>query len=77
MRYKCDSENDCFDNSDEDGCPVSTTNATCIPNEFKCGMKCIPNAWKCDGDIDCNNSEDEIDCPIGVCDSSQFRVSFF
>ena len=76
-RYKCDSENDCKDNSDEENCPVPAKNTTCKPDEFKCETSCIPNSWRCDGDKDCVNNEDETNCTMGACDSWQFQVISF
>ncbi|XP_077981564.1 very low-density lipoprotein receptor-like [Glandiceps talaboti] len=54
--WKCDDDDDCQDNSDEDSCP----RRTCAETEFKCtNDKCIPRRWQCDGDNDCDDGSDE------------------
>lgn len=73
MRYRCDFEDDCKDNSDEENCSLPA-NVTCKPQEFKCGSSCIPASWRCDGDKDCNNNEDEEGCTRGNCEYWQFKV---
>lgn len=80
--WKCDSVDDCGDNSDEVGCgPPFTTVATieskvCNQNWFQClNGECIPNSWICDGSNDCSSAEDEEHCaePHGSCHEGQFK----
>ena len=48
--WKCDGQNDCWDNSDEMGCPTQAV-ATCASGGFSCeNHKCIPKTWLCDRD---------------------------
>eukprot|EP00794_Sanderia_malayensis_P007889 gene7889-8742_t len=71
--WRCDSENDCGDNSDETGCEKNK----CSDNQFKCDSgRCIRSNWRCDGDNDCgqNDSSDEKDCGLKnvTCAANQF-----
>ncbi|XP_043466543.1 sortilin-related receptor-like isoform X3 [Leptopilina heterotoma] len=71
--WKCDSVDDCGDNSDELGCgnPDVTTDRpsftehprVCQPHQFQCyDGDCIEQAWVCDGSPDCKLNEDELHC---------------
>lgn len=53
----CDGSSDCFDNSDEENCPV------CGDDMFMCNDgTCIPNTKICDGRFQCTDREDEFNC---------------
>lgn len=44
--WKCDGENDCWDNSDEMNCPKSEQPA-CGPDKFQCANgHCISAEWR-------------------------------
>ncbi|XP_011882721.1 PREDICTED: sortilin-related receptor-like [Vollenhovia emeryi] len=76
--WKCDSVDDCGDDSDEIGCgggmdggileptpPVHTTQQprNCREHQFQCyNGDCIENAWVCDSSKDCPSGEDEQHC---------------
>ncbi|XP_004372100.1 low-density lipoprotein receptor-related protein 8 [Trichechus manatus latirostris] len=64
--WRCDEDDDCLDNSDEDDCPKKT----CADSDFTCDNgHCIPERWKCDGDKDCPDGSDETKaaCTKQVC----------
>nr|XP_033773060.1 low-density lipoprotein receptor-related protein 8 isoform X1 [Geotrypetes seraphini] len=64
--WRCDEEDDCSDNSDEDGCPKNT----CAETDFTCNNgHCIPTRWKCDGEEECPDGSDESEaaCTKQVC----------
>ncbi|CAL8239322.1 unnamed protein product, partial [Gadus morhua 'NCC'] len=68
-RWKCDYDNDCGDNSDEEQCVPRP----CSESEFSCSNgRCIAGRWKCDGDHDCADGSDEHNCVVR-CDSDQFQ----
>uniref|UniRef100_A0A8C4HE85 EGF-like domain-containing protein n=1 Tax=Dicentrarchus labrax TaxID=13489 RepID=A0A8C4HE85_DICLA len=59
-RWKCDGDNDCLDNSDEDESNTTCSARTCPPNQYSCASgRCIPISWTCDLDDDCGDRSDE------------------
>ncbi|XP_073936194.1 low-density lipoprotein receptor-related protein 8 isoform X28 [Castor canadensis] len=64
--WRCDEDNDCSDNSDEDDCPKKT----CADSDFTCDNgHCIHQQWKCDGDEECPDGSDESEatCKVNEC----------
>ncbi|XP_013377134.1 PREDICTED: low-density lipoprotein receptor-related protein 8 isoform X7 [Chinchilla lanigera] len=64
--WRCDEDDDCSDNSDEDDCPKKT----CVDSDFTCDNgHCIPERWKCDGEEECPDGSDESEttCTRQVC----------
>ncbi|XP_037355150.1 low-density lipoprotein receptor-related protein 8 isoform X3 [Talpa occidentalis] len=64
--WRCDEDDDCSDNSDEDDCPKKT----CSESDFTCDNgHCIPERWKCDGEEECPDGSDEskATCTKQVC----------
>lgn len=58
--WRCDLQDDCGDNSDEEGCENSICDAS---EHFRCssGM-CISKDWLCDWIKDCPHGDDEDNC---------------
>lgn len=58
--WRCDMQDDCGDNSDEEGCENSSCDAM---EQFRCssGM-CISKDWLCDWIKDCPHGDDEDNC---------------
>nr|XP_040048113.1 sortilin-related receptor [Gasterosteus aculeatus aculeatus] len=72
--WKCDSDNDCGDMSDEQECPTTT----CDPsNQFRCVVSgsCIPLAFKCDHEDDCGDNSDEERCESHQCGPGEFTCA--
>lgn len=64
--WRCDEDDDCSDNSDEDDCPKRT----CSDSDFTCDNgHCIPERWQCDGEEECPDGSDESQaaCTKQVC----------
>uniref|UniRef100_A0A8C3VNB0 LDL receptor related protein 8 n=1 Tax=Catagonus wagneri TaxID=51154 RepID=A0A8C3VNB0_9CETA len=64
--WRCDEDDDCSDNSDEDDCPKTT----CADSDFTCDNgHCIHARWKCDGEEECPDGSDESEatCTKQVC----------
>ncbi|XP_061923873.1 sortilin-related receptor-like [Entelurus aequoreus] len=72
--WKCDSDNDCGDMSDEQECPTTT----CDPsNQFRCisSGSCIPLAFYCDHEDDCGDNSDEKHCESHKCGDGEFTCA--
>uniref|UniRef100_A0A8D2APN4 LDL receptor related protein 8 n=1 Tax=Sciurus vulgaris TaxID=55149 RepID=A0A8D2APN4_SCIVU len=70
--WRCDEDDDCSDNSDEDDCPKKT----CADSDFTCDNgHCIPERWKCDGEEECPDGSDESEatCLLGTCRGDEFQ----
>uniref|UniRef100_A0A8C6FJC9 LDL receptor related protein 8 n=1 Tax=Moschus moschiferus TaxID=68415 RepID=A0A8C6FJC9_MOSMO len=70
--WRCDEDDDCSDNSDEDDCPKKT----CADSDFTCNDgHCIRERWKCDGEEDCPDGSDESEatCTLGTCRGDEFQ----
>ncbi|KAK7158814.1 hypothetical protein R3I94_005221 [Phoxinus phoxinus] len=61
--WRCDDDDDCSDNSDEENCLKNT----CAPLEFACANgQCVPGRWRCDGEPECPDGSDEADATCTV-----------
>uniref|UniRef100_A0A3B3Q3S9 Sortilin-related receptor n=1 Tax=Paramormyrops kingsleyae TaxID=1676925 RepID=A0A3B3Q3S9_9TELE len=72
--WKCDSDNDCGDMSDEQECPTTV----CDPAvQFRCvaSGSCIPLAFKCDHEDDCGDNSDEEHCESHQCRVGEFTCA--
>uniref|UniRef100_A0A4W4ESI8 EGF-like domain-containing protein n=1 Tax=Electrophorus electricus TaxID=8005 RepID=A0A4W4ESI8_ELEEL len=62
--WRCDDDDDCSDNSDEDNCPKKT----CASTDFACkNGQCVPARWRCDGEPECSDGSDEADFTCSKC----------
>ncbi|XP_072241645.1 low-density lipoprotein receptor class A domain-containing protein 3 [Leuresthes tenuis] len=72
--WQCDGLPDCFDKSDEKGCPK--VKSKCAPTFFACanGIHCIVGRFRCNGFSDCPDGSDEENCsnPL-VCSEARFK----
>ncbi|XP_076134762.1 low-density lipoprotein receptor-related protein 8 [Alosa pseudoharengus] len=69
--WRCDDDDDCSDNSDEENCPKKT----CATTDFACkNGQCVPARWKCDGEPECPDGSDEADatCSRQTCPPEKF-----
>lgn len=73
--WQCNGLPDCFDKSDEKGCPK--IKSKCAPTFFACanGVHCIIGRFRCNGFSDCPDGSDEENCtgnPL-VCSEARFK----
>ncbi|XP_066518769.1 sortilin-related receptor isoform X1 [Hoplias malabaricus] len=72
--WKCDSDNDCGDMSDEQECPTTSCD---LGVQFRCvgSGSCIPLAFKCDHEDDCGDNSDEDHCESHQCGPGEFTCA--
>nr|XP_015211097.1 PREDICTED: low-density lipoprotein receptor-related protein 8-like isoform X1 [Lepisosteus oculatus] len=69
--WRCDDDDDCSDNSDEENCPKKT----CATTDFACkNGQCVPERWRCDGEPECSDGSDESEstCSRQTCPPEKF-----
>ena len=59
-KWRCDSQDDCGDNSDERNCPCRSYQLTCNNGV------CVDKVWRCDGSDDCGDGTDELNCGVST-----------
>ncbi|XP_023697954.1 low-density lipoprotein receptor class A domain-containing protein 3 isoform X1 [Paramormyrops kingsleyae] len=73
--YQCNGQPDCFDKSDERGCPK--LRSKCASTFFACanGEHCIIGRFRCNGFTDCPDGSDEENCTANplVCSATRFH----
>ncbi|XP_066557134.1 low-density lipoprotein receptor class A domain-containing protein 3 [Amia ocellicauda] len=73
--WQCDGMPDCFDQSDEKGCPK--LKSKCPPTFFSCsnGVHCIIGRFRCNGFDDCPDGSDEENCTANplLCSTARFH----
>ena len=75
LSLRCNSVNDCGDNSDEDSQMCSQMpKRACTESEFQCNnQRCIRGDWKCDHANDCGDNSDEMNCNSHDCGANKFK----